>query len=310
VSRISRNKLELRKEPIPLAKVVQSAVETSQPLIEASGQELTISLPDAPIVVDADPIRLAQVFSNLLNNAAKYTGRGGHIWLTVEQAGSEVIVKVRDTGIGIPADMLSCIFEMFTQVDGTLERSLGGLGLGLSLVKRLAEMHGGSVEARSDGPGEGSEFVVRLPILVVADAQKTAQPPDPAKRTTASAGHRVLVVDDNEDVVTSMQTLLTSLGNEVQTAFDGVAAVEAAAAFHPDVVVLDLWMPRMNGYDAARQIRAQPWGKKMVLIAHTGWGQEEDRRRTQEAGFDYHLVKPVAPNALEEMLAGLPTNPC
>ena len=239
-------------------------------------------LPPEPILVHADPIRLAQVLSNLLNNAAKYMERGGNIWLTVEKTETAVVVKVRDTGIGIPADMLSRIFEMFTQVDGALERSLGGLGIGLSLAKWLTEMHGGSVEARSDGPGTGSEFVLHLPILVNAETQDTAQ--SPAKRPAASAGHRVLVVDDNEDVVTSMQTLLASLGNEVQTACDGVAAVEAAATFHPDVVMLDLRMPRMNGYDAARQIRAQPWGKKMVLVAHTGWGQEENRRRPRRRG--------------------------
>lgn len=217
-----------------------------------------------------------------------------------------MVVKVCDTGIGIPADMLSRIFEMFTQVDGALERSLGGLGIGLSLVKGLTELHGGSVEARSDGPGQGSEFVLHLPILADAESQS----PAPAKRPAATGGHRVLVVDDNEDVVTSMQTLLTSLGNEVQTASNGMDAVEAAAAFHPDVVMLDLRMPRMNGYDAARQIRSQPWGKKMVLVAHTGWGQEENRRKTQEAGFDYHLVKPVGSDTLEEILAGLPVSRC
>jgi signal transduction histidine kinase len=310
VSRISRNKVELRKEPISLGKVVQGAVETSQPLIQASGHELTISLPAEPILLDADPIRLAQMFSNLLNNAAKYMEPGGNIMLTAEKRETEVVVTVRDSGIGIPTHMLSRIFEMFMQVGAAQERSHGGLGIGLSLVKWLAEMHGGRVEARSDGPGKGSEFVVYLPIFVGADAQQTDQPTDHTQRPVASASHRVLVVDDNEDAVSSMQTLLTALGNEVLTAYDGVEAVEAAAAFHPDVVMLDLGMPRMNGYDAARQIRAQAWGKGMVLIAHTGWGQEEDRCRTKEAGFDYHLVKPVAPDTLEELLAGLPTSRC
>ncbi|OAI46057.1 hypothetical protein AYO44_12045 [Planctomycetaceae bacterium SCGC AG-212-F19] len=306
VSRITRNKVELRKETVELAKVLQSAVETSHPLLAAAGHVLTVTQPAEPIVLDADPIRLAQVFANLLNNAAKYMDRGGKIWLTVERGGREAIVTVRDTGIGIPADMLPRIFEMFAQVDGALERSQGGLGIGLCLVKWLTEMHGGRVEAQSDGPGQGSAFIVRLPLC--ADA-KVLAPAPPSDRPAAS-GHRVLVVDDNADAVSSMQAMLASLGNEVRTASDGVGAVAAAATFLPDVVLLDLRMPQMNGYDAAREIRAQPWGKEMVLIAHTGWGQEEDRRRSQAAGFDYHLVKPVASDALEKLLSGLPSNRC
>lgn len=308
VSRISRNKIVLRKERVPLARVIESAVETVQPLLQASGHQLAISSLPEPILVHADPIRLAQVLSNLLNNAAKYTKRGGQIWLTVERTETAVSVRVQDNGVGIPADMLSSIFEMFTQVEGTLELSHGGLGIGLSLVKWLTEMHDGRVEARSDGPGKGSEFIVHLPTLTVAEPPAVLA--GSTQRPQSSAGRRVLVVDDNEDVVSSMRILLTSLGNEVQTAGDGLTAVEAAATFRPDMVMLDLRMPGMNGFEAARQIREQPWGKKMVLVAHTGWGQAEVRRRTREAGFDHHLVKPVARDALEEILVGLSAGPC
>lgn len=306
VSRISRNKLDLRKEPVSLGTVIVHAVEASQPLIQAAGHSLTVSLPSERIRLDADPIRLAQVFSNLLNNAAKYMDRGGKIQLTAEKVGTEVVVKVSDSGIGIPAQMLGRIFEMFTQVEGTQQRSHEGLGLGLYLVQWLTELHGGRVEAHSDGPGKGSAFVVRLPIGVDVYHRPSDQLMEPAGRHPTAAGRRVLVVDDNQDALSSMQTLLTAMGSEVQTACDGVEAVAAAAEFRPDVVMLDLRMPRMDGYDAARQIRSNAWGKEMVLIAHTGWGQDEDRRRSREAGFDYHLVKPVAAHALEELLASLP----
>jgi signal transduction histidine kinase len=307
VSRISRNKLDLRREPVELSLVVQRAVETSRPLIEAGGQHLTVALPPEPIRLHADPVRLAQVFSNLLNNAAKYTERGGRIWLTTEQVGAEVVVTVRDNGIGIPDDMLPHIFEMFTQVEGALERSQGGLGIGLSLVKWLTEMHGGRIEVRSDGPGQGSEFSVHLPVPAAPTAPEESPPSGPADPPAQVRGYRVLVVDDNEDSVSSLRALLTGLGHTVQTAADGLEAVDEAAAFRPEVAILDLGMPKLNGYDAARLIRAQPGGDEIVLIAHTGWGQEEDRRRTQEAGFDYHLVKPVAPAAFERMLTDLQT---
>jgi len=311
VSRITRGKIELRKERVELAAVVASAVETSRPLIEASGHELTVTLPPEPIPLDADLTRLAQVFSNLLNNAARYTEQGGHIWLTAELASGgrqppdEVVVKVRDTGLGIPADMLPKIFEMFTQVDRSLERSQGGLGIGLTLVKRLVEMHGGSVEARSDGPGQGSEFTVRLPAAAASAPHQPQPPRDEAVKTAAPARRRVLVVDDNKDSADSLSMMLRITGMEVRTAYDGLEAVAAAAAFNPDVVFLDIGLPKLNGYEAARRIREQPWGKDMVLVAVTGWGQEVDRRRSQEAGFNAHMVKPVDPAALQQMLAAL-----
>jgi PAS domain S-box-containing protein len=302
ISRISRNKLELRKEWVELAAVVRSAVETSRPLIEAAGHELKLSLPPEPVLLDADPVRLAQAFSNLLNNAAKYSERGGHIWLTVEHRGNEIVVRVRDTGIGIPADKLPHIFEMFVQVDRSLEKSQGGLGIGLTLVQRLVQMHGGSVEARSEGPGKGSEFVVRLPVVSVPKTQDVQGNGEPAR---AQVRRRILVVDDNRDSADSLAMMLKLLGHEVATAHDGLQAVEMVGAFQPEVALLDLGMPKLNGFGAARRIRDK-WGDNgLVLIALTGWGQEEDKRRSKEAGFNHHLVKPVDPATLEKLLAEL-----
>jgi signal transduction histidine kinase/ActR/RegA family two-component response regulator len=301
ISRITRGKVELRKERVELAAVIQDALEACRPLIEAGGHELTVSLPPEPVTLEADPTRLAQVFSNLLNNAAKYTPPGGSIRLTAERQGDEIAVKIRDTGIGIPADMLPRIFEMFTQVDRSLERSQGGLGIGLSLVRGLVELHGGSVEAHSEGPGRGSEFLVRLSIHPPARATHAAQGDS---QQAAAPRHRILVVDDNRDAADSLALLLTLQGSEVRTAYDGLEAIEAAAAFDPDVVLSDLGMPRMNGYEAAQKIREQCSGK-VVLVAMTGWGQEEDKRKSSEAGFDFHLVKPVDLDDLEELLASL-----
>ena len=302
VSRISRNKLDIRKQRVELAAVVESAVESSRPLIQQCGHELTVSLPPEPIHLDADPIRLAQVFLNLLNNAAKYTKRGGHIWLTAEREGSDAVVSVRDNGIGIPGDMLSRIFDMFTQVDRSLERSQGGLGIGLTLVRRLVEMHDGSIEARSNGPDEGSEFVVRLPLYI----QPPQEPPprSDGPRAAALSGCRILVVDDNKDSADSLGMLLRLKGNDIRTAHDGLEAVEVAETFHPELVLLDIGLPKLNGYEVARRIRQQPWGRDMILVALTGWGQDEDRRRSQEAGFNFHIVKPVELAALEKLLAG------
>ena len=303
VSRISRGKMELRKERVQLAAVVSSAVETSRPLIDHMGHELTVTLPQQPIIVDADLTRLAQVFSNLLNNAAKYTDRGGHIWLTAERQGSDVVVSVKDTGIGIAADQLPRIFEMFSQVDRSLERSQGGLGIGLTLVKRLVEMHGGRIEARSEGLGKGAEFVVRLPVVVGA-----SEPQAPAERDEPPAPKsslRILIVDDNRDGADSLAMLLQIMGNDTRTAHDGQEAVDVAEEFRPDVMLLDIGLPKLNGYEACRRIREQPWGRSVVLIALTGWGQEDDRRRSQEAGFDHHMVKPVDPQDLMKLLAEL-----
>ena len=249
------------------------------------------------------------MFSNLLNNAAKYTEPGGRIWLTVERQRGEAVVRVRDTGVGIAAEMLPRIFEMFSQVDRSLERSQGGLGIGLALVRRLVEMHGGTVEARSDGLGKGSEFVVRLPVLVAADAGAASWRLENSEKVAAGPKRRILVVDDNRDAADSLGMMLSLMGNETRTAHDGLEAVEAAAAFRPDVMLLDIGLPKLNGYDVCRRIREQPWGKGMVIVALTGWGQEEDRRRSSEAGFNQHMVKPVDPAALEKLLVGLESPP-
>ena len=303
VSRISRGKLELRKEQISLVAVLNSAVETSRPLIEAMGHEFTVTLPKQPLIVDADMTRLAQVFLNLLNNAAKYSARGGHIQLNVEREGSDVVVTVKDTGIGIAADQLPRIFEMFMQVDRSLEKSQGGLGIGLTLVKRLVEMHGGRVEAKSEGPGKGSEFVVRLPVVIEASKpQGSGGEEEPAAQKSSL---RILIVDDNKDAADSLGILLRFMGNDTRTAYDGQEGVDVAAEFRPNVVLFDIGMPKLNGYEACRRIREQPWGNGVVLIAVTGWGQAEDRRRSHEAGFDHHMVKPVDPQTLMKMLAGL-----
>ena len=304
VSRITRGTLELRKERIELATVLQHAVETARPLIEARGHTLSVNLPSAPMFINADTTRLGQVFANLLNNAAKYSEPGGRISLSAERRGNELWTTVKDSGIGIPADMLSRIFEMFAQVDKSLEKSHGGLGIGLTLAKRLTEMHGGTLEVSSDGPGRGSEFVVRLPAALAGVAE--ARPQD-AGTTLAESGvrSRILVADDNEDSVTTLAMLLETFGQEVHTASDGLEAVRAAASFAPDVAILDIGMPGLNGYEACRAIRAQPGREKIVMIALSGWGQEEDKRRSQEAGFDYHLVKPVDPAALMQLLAKL-----
>ncbi len=302
VSRISRNKLELRKERVELSSVVHSAVETIRPLIEQMGHDLTVRLPPQPVVLEADLARLAQVFINLLNNSAKYTERGGHIRLTVEQQGSDVVVAVKDTGIGIPADKLPTVFDLFSQVEGSLSHSQGGLGIGLSLVKRLVEMHDGSVEAESAGPGTGSTFSVRLPVLI---AQSRPDGGDDEQEVAPKSSLRILVVDDNRDTADSLGTMLRIMGNETQTAYDGEEAVAAAMAFRPEVILLDIGLPKLNGYEACRRIREHLWGEDLVLIALTGWGQEDDVRRSDEAGFDHHMVKPVNPNTLMKLLAGL-----
>ena len=303
VSRITRGKLELRKERVELAAVVQAAVDTSRPLIHSTGHELSVTLPTRPILLDADPTRLSQVFSNLLNNAAKYTEPGGDIALVAERRGAEVVVTVRDSGVGIPAHMLPRVFDMFTQVDRSLEKSHGGLGIGLALVKRLVEMHGGSAEARSEGHGMGSEFSVRLPVVLSVVHGDLGQVE--GRQTRAMPRHRILVVDDNEDAAGSLGMMLKLMGNEVRTAHDGEAGIVAAGAYHPDMIVLDLGMPRMSGLEACRRIRQQPWGRGIFIVALTGWGQDDDKRQSHEAGFDHHLVKPVEPAALEELLESL-----
>jgi signal transduction histidine kinase/ActR/RegA family two-component response regulator len=300
VSRITRGKLALRKERVELAAVVRDAVDTARPHIDAWGHTLDVSLPREPVYLDADPVRLAQVLSNLLNNAAKYTERGGHISVLAARQAATVEIVVRDTGIGIPPESLTSIFEMFAQVEQTIEKSHGGLGIGLTLVKRLIEMHGGRVEARSGGVGKGAEFVVDLPA---------ARAPRPGRDLRDDTAHpaalrcRILVADDNTDAAESMGSLLRCVGNDVRIVHDGAQAVEEAAAFRPDLVLLDIGMPRMNGYEAARAIRQQSWGKQMFIAAVSGWGQDEDKHRAIEAGFDRHLTKPVDFDELEKLVA-------
>jgi PAS domain S-box-containing protein len=301
VARIASGKLELRKERVELGTVVKHAVEASRPTIEQKGHELSVTLPPQPVYLDADPVRVTQALLNLLNNAANYTEPGGRIWLTVERHGSDAVVTVQDTGIGIAADKLSRVFDMFTQVNQAPGRSSAGLGLGLTLVKRLTEMHGGRVEVDSEGPGKGSRFTVRLPVAI--GPAREARSPSP--RTGGPPRCRILAVDDNRDSADSLAMMLRLLGHSVQTAYDGVEAVKTAEAFHPEVVLLDLGLPRLSGYEAARRIRQQPGGDAMILFAMTGWGQEEDRRRSQEAGFNFHLVKPVTAADLEKLLTKL-----
>jgi len=279
-------------------------METSRPLVEQMGHELTITLPPEPIVLDGDLTRLAQVFMNLLTNAAKYTEQRGQISLTAEREDNEIVVYVRDSGIGIAAEQIPRLFQMFTQGERSLAKAQGGLGIGLNLVKQLVAMHGGSVEARSDGPGKGSEFVVRLPIAVEPSVQQPAHQ-SVASPLTGSA-LRILIVDDNRDGADSLSHMLQLMGNDTRTAYDGVEAVDAAGNFRPDVVLLDIGLPRLNGYDACRRIRGQSWADNVVIFAMTGWGQEEDRRRSHDAGFDHHMVKPVEPKTLMSMLAALP----
>ncbi len=300
LSRISRGRVTLRRERVSLLAVVQQAIETSQPALEQGGHELTISMPPDPIHVEADATRLAQVFSNLLNNAAKFTEHPGLVQLTIQRRGAEARVGIRDDGIGIPAHMLPKVFDMFTQVDRTVER--GGLGIGLSLVKRLVEMHGGAVEAHSAGPGKGAEFVVRLP-LAPAGVKGTA--PSDGPPAAAVARRRILIVDDNRDAALSLQNALRMMGNTTRVAFGGHEALQVAADFQPEVILLDIGMPGLNGYDTARLIRAEPWGREIVLVALTGFGQEDDRRRSLEAGCNAHLVKPLEPAVLEGLLAAL-----
>ena len=346
VSRITRGTIELRRGFIDLASCVDHAVEAARPLCQSKGLKLTVALPAAPVYLNADPIRLAQVVGNLLNNACKFTDKDGRVWLTAEVVTSEatversnggarlsgppasetgtealkvttyplplatpqfgiphVVIRVRDTGIGLSSDQLRCIFEMFTQVDTSLERTRSGLGIGLTLAKTLVELHGGMLEAYSPGLGHGSEFVVRLPIIIEIPKP---QPAGPAiTESTTVTARRILVVDDNIDSAESLTALLDLGGHATRSAYDGQEAVEAAMNFQPDVVLLDIGLPELNGYDVARKIREQPWGQRVVLVALTGWGQEEDRRRSKEAGFNHHLTKPVDPLALKKLLAGL-----
>jgi CheY-like chemotaxis protein/anti-sigma regulatory factor (Ser/Thr protein kinase) len=305
MSRISTGKIDLRREWAELGAIVHTACESAAPLIERAGQVLELDLPAEPVYLDADPVRLAQVFSNLLNNATKYTERGGRILLAAARREAQVEVSVRDNGIGIPAETLPRVFDMFAQGEGSLEKSHGGLGIGLTIVKRLVELHGGTVHARSDGPGCGSEFIVRLPLL---EPTARRRPAASSRALGPQAQRRILVADDNADAALSLAMLLRAMGHEVHTVDDGQAALSRSDTLRPDLIMLDIGMPKMNGYDACKAIRSQRWSVKTQLVALSGWGQEEHKARAREAGFDHYLVKPASLEALERLLASLPAH--
>jgi PAS domain S-box-containing protein len=304
ISRITRGKIDLRPEDINVATVVRSAIDTSRPLIEAAEHELSVSIPDEPLLVRADPVRLSQVIANLLNNAAKYSPRRGHIWLTVGTQHDQVRIAVRDKGVGIPPEMLPRVFELFTQVDRTQKQSQGGLGIGLALVKSLVDMHHGRIEARSEGPDRGSEFIVYLPLR---SAQKTGENrADRGPHASPTLPRlRIVVVDDSLDAADSLGMMLQHLGCDVHTANDGRSALLAIAQHQPEIVLLDIGMPGMDGYEVARRVRQQDARREIVLIALTGWGQAEDRVQSKLAGFDHHLVKPVELPVLQALLTSI-----
>lgn len=301
LNRITHNRLELRIGPVELATVVRDAVEASRPLAEAGRHALNITLPDEPLPLHADAARLTQVFANLLNNACRYTPASGTITVTARRDAGEAVVSVRDDGVGIPSNKLDSIFDMFTQVDRSTEQAQAGLGIGLTLVKRLVEMHGGSITVRSDGRGRGSEFVVRLPMAREPIASATP----PAVAAPPPRPRRIVIVDDNVDAAVSLAMLLEISGNEIYTAHDGITALATVAEHRPDVVLLDIGLPKLDGHEVCRRIRAEPWGDEVALIALTGWGQEDDRRKSEAAGFDGHLVKPVDHGELTRLLDAL-----
>jgi CheY-like chemotaxis protein/anti-sigma regulatory factor (Ser/Thr protein kinase) len=297
--------VQLRREKVVVSRIVEDAVETARPQIEERRHQLTVSIPPEPIWLNADVSRLEQVLVNLLTNAAKYTGDGGRIWVTVQQEGDLCVLRVRDNGVGISQELLPRIFDLFTQAERSLDRSQGGLGIGLALVQRLTNLHGGTVEAESE-IGRGSEFIVRLPVLLtdgLPTKQATANPNQLPARSL-----RVLVVDDNVDTVLSFSMLLRACGHDVHTAHDGMEAVHAALEYCPDVVLLDIGLPVLNGYEVARRIRLEPTLEHVVLIALTGYGQEADRKTALQAGFDHHLVKPARLEQLQKILSTVPVS--
>lgn len=315
VGRIVEKKIDLRRERVSLAKVVDAAVETCRSRIEACGQRLSVALPREPLFLDVDPARISQVLTNLLNNAAKYTPEGGEIQLSAERARpapkggkpTEVVLRVRDSGVGIPAELLPRIFDLYFQGEPVLEPTRSGLGVGLTLVRSLVQMHGGEVEARSAGPGLGSELTVRLPLAKLGSPEReavsaTGRPAEPL----GASPRRILVVDDNQDQAETLARLLRVMGHEVRVAFDGLSALAAAADLVPDLALVDIGLPGINGFEVARAIRQQPLLRHAVLVAQTGWGQDEDRRRSIEAGFDHHMVKPLDFDAVRKILASLP----
>ena len=301
VSRITCGKLELRRSQVELADIVRDAVEATRPILDEGNHELTVLLPQGPLLLYADANRITQVLTNLLNNAAKYTPSEGRIELAAEHRGGEVFIIVSDSGIGIPTDKLDRVFDMFAQVNENSKCGHAGLGIGLTLVKRLVEMHGGSIEVHSRGRNLGTTFTVRLPALPVPLEERNGAPHE-LKDAPLPVKRRILVVDDNPDALESLSRLVSLMGNEVHQARDGLEALEIGQSCLPDIVLMDLGMPNVDGYEAARRMRQEPWGRDVALVATTGWGQEEDRRRTAEAGFDRHLVKPIAIDALREVL--------
>ena len=306
VSRIMRGKIVLRKEPVKVAAVVARALETAQPVIDAQGHEVNVSLPPEPLIVEGDLIRLSQVVGNLLTNAAKYTEKAGRIWLTAERDRQELLIRVQDNGLGIPPEMLPKVFDLFMQAERSLDRSQGGLGIGLTLVKRLVEMHNGSVTAFSEGPGKGSTFTIRLPLMQpsdIATPKWMQKDGNVGQQVAAMPRRRVLVVDDNVDAAESLAMMLRMWHHDVLTVHDGPQALGAAPSYRPEIVILDIGLPGISGYEVARRIRERPEFADVLLVAMTGYGQDEDRRRSQEAGFDYHLTKPASPEELQKLIA-------
>lgn len=299
VNRITHDRLELRRSDVELSSVIQQAVEVARPLIDGADQELIVDLPREPVYLHADRARLAQVFGNLLNNSCKYTSANGTITLSAKRVDDDVLVSVKDNGAGIPSDKLHSIFDMFMQVDRSSEQSQGGLGIGLTLVKRLVAMHGGSIEARSEGEGRGSEFIVRLSVI----RKPALEVPRVERVSESPAQRRVLIVDDNRDSADSLAMLLEITGNKTFQAHDGMEALNAIEKHRPEVVLLDIGLPKLDGHEVCRRVREQPWGKNIVIIALTGWGQEDDRRKSEEAGFNGHIVKPVDYENLLSLLA-------
>jgi signal transduction histidine kinase/AmiR/NasT family two-component response regulator len=301
LSRISHGKLELRREQVSLSAVVESAIEITRPAIEAQGHTLHVDLPTELVYLHADATRLSQVFSNLLHNACKYTEYGGTIHISAVREGEHVSVRVKDNGVGIDREDLQRVFEMFTQVGRSIEQSRGGLGVGLALSQWLVRLHGGTIHARSEGRSHGSEFVVRLPVVAAPVLGRASG--ERQRRAKGASGHRILIVDDNRDFADSLAAVVRHAGNEVCVTYDGLEAVGAVGTWRPDIILLDIGLPLLNGYDTARRIRDTLGKRNPLLVAITGWGQEEDRRRSRAAGFDHHLVKPIDPAALITFLA-------
>jgi len=301
VSRITQGKVQMRRQRVGLQALLAQAVETAAPWVDAKRQRLRVTIPRGPVVLNADPARLAQVIGNLLNNATKYTPEGRTIWLSARRAGEHVVMRVRDDGIGIAPAMLPTVFDLFTQIDTSLDRSQGGLGIGLTLVRAIVELHGGGIRAHSSGLGRGSTFVFWLPALP-ADVDEPH--PKPAHAPTRNGHHprRLLLIDDNVDAVESLAMLLTAEGHQVRTAYEGESALALAEDFHPDLVILDIGLPGMDGYEVARKIRARPQIGSPTLVALTGYGQQEDRKRARAAGFDHHFIKPADVHALQKLI--------